>query len=73
MPTKWTRALWLWIVEAMVALGIWTVSLEEIDSLSARIRVLQKGNQAAEGRFACSSATIWAVSIQIVRSSSGVW
>jgi hypothetical protein len=42
MPTKWTRALWLWIVEAMVALGIWTVSLEEIDSLSARIRVLQK-------------------------------
>ena len=42
MPTRSTRTLWLWIVEAMVALGVRTVPLEEIDALSARIRVLQK-------------------------------
>jgi hypothetical protein len=42
MPTRSTRALWLRIVEAMVGLGIQTVPLDEIDALSARIRVLQK-------------------------------
>jgi hypothetical protein len=42
MPTRSTRALWLWIVEAMVGLGIRTVSPEDIDNLGARIRVLQK-------------------------------
>jgi hypothetical protein len=42
MPTKSTRALWLWIVEAMVGLGVRTVSIQEIDNLSTQIRVLQK-------------------------------
>jgi hypothetical protein len=42
MPTRSTRALWLWIVEAMVGLGVRTVSVQEIDTLSERIRALQK-------------------------------
>jgi len=42
MPTRSTRALWICIVEAMIGLGVRTVSVQEIDTLSERIRALQE-------------------------------